>query len=126
MTFEEISEKAFKKEQLREYSNLAEKYAYLQLYNLYRDYFLKNIDKQKASEIKNEIKKEFENYQEKIEKYYDYFKRQTEIRIKYNSYLTEIEKTTNQDDLLEKSLKFIEIIIQDKSFFDRNIEKNNK
>ena len=126
MTFEEICEKAFKKEQLREYSNLAEKYAYLQLYNLYRDYFLKNIDKQKASEIKNEIKKEFENYQEKIEKYYDYFKRQTEIRIKYNSYLTEIEKTTNQDDLLEKSLKFIEIIIQDKSFFDRNIEKNNK
>ena len=126
MTFEEISEKAFKKEQLGEYSNLAEKYAYLQLYNLYRDYFLKNIDKQKASEIKNEIKKEFENYQEKIEKYYDYFKRQTEIRIKYNSYLTEIEKTTNQDDLLEKSLKFIEIIIQDKSFFDRNIEKNNK
>ena len=126
MTFEEISEKAFKKEQLGEYSNLAEKYAYLQLYNLYRDYFLKNIDKQKASEIKNEIKKEFANYQEKIEKYYDYFKRQTEIRIKYNSYLTEIEKTTNQDDLLEKSLKFIEIIIQDKSFFDRNIEKNNK
>lgn len=126
MTFEEISEKAFKKEQLGEYSNLAEKYAYLQLYNLYRDYFLKNIDKQKASEIKNEIKKEFENYQEKIEKYYDYFKRQTEIRIKYNTYLTEIEKSQNQDDLLEKSLKFIEIIIQDKSFFDRNIEKNNK
>lgn len=126
MTFEEISEKAFKKEQLGEYSNLAEKYAYLQLYNLYRDYFLKNIDKQKATEIKNEIKKEFENYQRKIDDYYYYFKKQTEIRIKYNSYLTEIEKTTNQDDLLEKSLKFIEIIIQDKSFFDRNIEKNNK
>lgn len=125
MTFEEISEKAFKREALGEYSNLAEKYAHLQLYNLYRDYFQKKIDKQKASEIKNEIKKEFQYYQERIDDYYFYFKKQNEIRIKYDCYLSEIERAKEQDDLLEKSLKFIELIIQDKSFFDRNIEKVN-
>ena len=125
MTFEEISEKAFKRESLGEYNNLAEKYAYLQLYNLYRDYHNKIIDKENSIKQKNKIEKEFEENQKKINNYYDVFKKQNEIRIKYNVYLTEIEKSMNQDELLEKSLKFIELIIQDKSFFDRNIEKVN-
>lgn len=125
MTFEEISEKAFKRESLGEYNNLAEKYAYLQLYNLYRDYHNKIIDKENSIKQKNKIEKEFEENQKKINNYYDVFKKQNEIRIKYNVYLTEIEKAKEQDELLEKSLKFIELIIQDKSFFDRNIEKSN-
>lgn len=123
MTFEEISEKAFKRESLGEYNNLAEKYAYLQLYNLYRDYHNKIIDKKNSIKQKNKIEKEFEENQKKINNYYDVFKKQNEIRIKYNKYITEIEKSQNQDEILEKSLKFIEIIIADPSFYDRNIKK---
>ena len=123
MTFEEISEKAFKKEQLGEYSNLAEKYAYSELYYLYRDYRKTIIDKETATVNKSKIEKEFNENQKKINNYYDVFKKQNEIRIKYNTYLTEIEKSQNQDEILEKSLKFIEIIIADPSFYNRNIKK---
>ena len=37
--------------------------------------------------------------------------------------MTAIEKSTTQDEILDNSLKFIENIIQDNSFYDRQIKK---
>lgn len=124
MTFEEISEKAYKRQPIDEKVNLYEKYAYLKLKELYLDYKNELINKEDAEKKKNNIKKEYNMYQIKTEQYYEIFKKQNEIRSKYEQYLYEIEKTQNQDELLEKSLKLIEIIIQDEIFFDRN-NKNN-
>ena len=124
MTFEEISEKAYKRQPIDEKVNLYEKYAYLKLKELYLDYKNELINKEDAEKKKNNIKKEYDMYQIKTEQYYEIFKKQNEIRSKYEQYLYEIEKTQNQDELLEKSLKLIEIIIQDETFFDRN-NKNN-
>lgn len=124
MTFKEISEKAFKKQEIDKVCNIAEKYAYLQLKELYLDYKNELISKEEAEKKKKRIELEYNEYQKKIHEYYEVFKTQNDIRIKYETYLNEIEKTKNQDDLLEKSLKLIELIIQDKSFFKRNYEKN--
>ena len=123
MTFEEISEKAFKREELGSCKNLAEKYAYIQLFNLYRDYFNKNITKEKAAIIKADIKKEFEDNQRKIERYYENLRHREEIKGKYTNYITAVEKSKSQDDILYNSLKFIEAIIQDDSFAERNLGK---
>lgn len=123
MTFEEISEKAFKKEKISETSNLAEKYAYLQLVDLYKDYYNGKIAKEKAAIEKHKIEFEFNDYQQRIKKYYDLYKERNENRIKYEDFIISIEKESDQTQLLIKSLQFIEMIIQDKSFFERNYAK---
>lgn len=123
MKFEEIAEKAFKQHSLPVTANLAEKYAYSELYYLYRDYRKTLISKETAADRKAEIEKEFNENQRRIDNYYEVFKKQNEIRKKYYEYMTAIEKSTTQDEILDNSLKFIENIIQDNSFYDRQIKK---
>lgn len=123
MTFEEISEKAFKNEKLANTANLAEKYTYWRMFNLYRDYRELKIKKDAAEKEKQEIVKEFNDYQERIKKYYDVFKEYHENRLKFEKYIREIEKSQTQEDILDNSLKLIELIIQDRSFFSRTQEK---
>ena len=123
MKFEEIAEKAFKQQDLLPTANLAEKYAYSELYYLYRDYRKTLISKETATNRKAEIEKEFNDNQRRIDNYYEVFKKQNEIRKNYYEYMTAIEKSTTQDEILDNSLKFIENIIQDNSFYDRQIKK---
>lgn len=123
MTFTELSEKAYRKEKLDSFPNLAEKYAYLQLCNLYRDYRNELISKKDAETEKIKIEKEFNENEKKIADYYEVFRKQNEIRGNYNNFITAIEKSTKEEDLLFNSLKFIEVLIQDDSFFDRNYNK---
>lgn len=123
MKFEEIAEKAFKQQDLLPTANLAEKYAYSELYYLYRDYRKTLISKETATNRKTEIEKEFNDNQRRIDNYYEVFKKQNEIRKNYYEYMTAIEKSTTQDEILDNSLKFIENIIQDNSFYDRQIKK---
>lgn len=123
MKFEEIAEKAFKQQDLLPTTNLAEKYAYSELYYLYRDFRKGLIDKEIAAHRKLEIEKEFNDNQRRIDNYYEVFKKQNEIRKNYHEYMTAIEKSTTQDEILDNSLKFIENIIQDNSFYDRQIKK---
>lgn len=125
MTFEEISEIAFKGEKLNGYPSIAQKYAYIQMCNLYRDYKNNMISKENATKQKNDIKKEYEINQSKVDDYYNIMKKQNEIRTRYHDYICEIEKSNGTEDLLDKSLKFIEVIISDESFYNRNIEKCN-
>lgn len=123
MKFEEIAEKAFKQHSLPATANLAEKYAYNELYYLYKDFRKSLIDKEIATHRKAEIEKEFNENQRRIDNYYDVFKKQNEIRKNYHEYMVAIEKSTTQDEILDNSLKFIENIIQDNTFYDRQIKK---
>lgn len=128
MDFDEISEKAYKRQDLGEYKNIAEKLAYMEMLNLYKDYNNELITKEEASKQKNQIKKDYLCNLKKVNDYYEVFKHQNDIKIKYDSYLIEIEKSQDLEEMLLNSLKFIEIIIQDNNFFERNfgkIKKNN-
>ena len=126
MDFDEISEKAYKRQDLGEFKNIAEKLAYMEMLNLYKDYNNEVITKEEATKQKIKIKKDYLWNQEKINNYYEIMKRQNDIKSKYNSYIIEIEKSQELDDLLMNSLKFIEVIIQDNSFFERNYKKSKK
>lgn len=123
MTFEEVSEKAYKKEKLENTANLAEKYAYVYMTMLYKDYKQEKITKEQAEKEKTQIKNEFDVYQNEIKKYYDVFREYHENRIKFEEYVTAIEKSETQADIMDNSLKLIELIIQDKSFFNRTTER---
>lgn len=123
MTFEELCEKAFKKQQIDEFANIAEKYAYLRMSVLFDDYRNAKINKDDAAKQKQEIKREYENYQNKIAEHFELCRKQNDIRVQYGQYIIDIEKATDQFELLDKSLLFIEKIISDDSFRDRNIKK---
>ena len=123
MTFDELCERAFKKQELGEFANLAEKYAYLRMSVLFDDYRNAKINKDDAAKQKQNIKREYELYQNKIENYWELYRKQNEIRVQYGQYIIDIEKATDQYDLLDKSLIFIEKIISDDSFRNRNIKK---
>lgn len=123
MTFEELCEKAFKKQQISEHANIAEKYAYLRMSVLFDDYRNAKINKDDAAKQKQEIKREYENYQNKINEHFELCRKQNDIRVQYGQYIIDIEKATDQFELLDKSLLFIEKIISDDSFRDRNIKK---
>lgn len=123
MEFELISRKAYNKEKLEEFSNFAEKYAYIQMLNLYTEYRIENITKSEAEKTKKEIEKEYKENLRKYENYCERLKKQNLLKAKYEEYLYAIEKSQEQDDLLLNSLKFIEVVVQDDSFFDRNFNK---
>lgn len=123
MKVEEISELAFKKKDLPVTCNLAEKYFYLQLYYLYEDYRKELIDKEKAEKEKLKFEKEFDDNQRRIDEYYKVFKERNEIRKNYHEFLAAIEKSTGDVELLDNSLKFIENIVHDNSFYNRQMEK---
>ena len=126
MTFEELCEKAFKKQELDEFANIAQKYAYLKMSILFDNYKNAIINKDDAAKQKQEIKREYETYQKKIDDYYEACRKQNEIKVQYGQYIIDIEKATDQYDLLDKSLLFIEKIISDDSFRNRNIKKVDK
>ena len=124
MNFEELAEKAFKNMYPTEHKlNLAEKYTYLRLADLYKDYRNALISKEDAAKEKNKIQKEFDEYQRKIEDYYQVFKERDEVRKKYYEYIVAIEKSQSEDEILDNSLKFIEEIIADSSFYYRQMKK---
>lgn len=123
MEFEEISKKAYKKEELDKFSNFAVKYAYVQMLNLYMEYKNENITKTQAETQKKEIEKEYKENLRKYNNYCEKLKKQNLLKAKYEEYLYAVEKSQNQDDLLLNSLKLIEVFVQDDSFFDRNFNK---
>lgn len=123
MEFSEISENAYYRKGLGNFKNIAEKYAYVQMENLYMDYKNENITKEQANKEKIKIQKEYELNLNKVKEYYDFFKNQNEAKKQYEQLLYSIEKSSSQDDLLINSLKLIEILINDNNFFDRNYKK---
>ena len=123
MTFEEVSEKAYKKEKLPNTANLAEKYAYVYMTMLYQNYKQQKVSKEQAEKEKTQIKNEFNVYQSEIQKYYDVFREYHENRLKFEKYIRDIEKSETQEEIFDNSLSLIELIIQDRSFFARTKEK---
>ena len=123
MDFKTICEKAYKKEKLDEFANLAEKYAYLEMQVLYQKFKDELITQNEAEKQKKEIEMEFNLNQSREDKYNEVFKKQTEIRRDYHDLIVNIEKSTALEDILDNSLRLIEKLINDNSFYFRNINK---
>lgn len=125
MEFEDIAKKAFKKEKIDEFEDLPTKYAYLQLEKLYYLYSKGAISKEKSTKEKNAIKKEFEANEMEFKRDAEIYHEYNNNRVKNAQYIISIEKATKEEDILKESLKFIQNIIHDSSFYYRNISKLN-
>lgn len=124
MTFQEIAEKAYRGVPITEHKlNLAEKYAYLQLYYLYREFKKMLITEKNAKEEKIKIEKEYNANQKKIDDYYEGLKERNKFRNHYENFIIDIEKAKDEAEILDKSLRFIEEVIKDNSFYDRQMKK---
>lgn len=123
MEFEEIAKKAYKEEELDKYSNLPEKYAYLQLKELYYKYKIGELSKEKSIVQKNAIKKEFNDnifeYNRDLEQYKIY----NENRNKNTMLLIEIEKAETKEAIVEPALKIIANCVQDDWLVRRILDK---
>ena len=121
--FDEISEKAFKHEELGEFKNLGQKYAYLQMLNLYKDFSMNKINKEETIKEKEKIKREYIHNILILEDYECCCKERNKIRGEYHDYIVAIEKSIAKDEMLDNSLKFIQEIIGDNTFYDRQFKK---
>ena len=123
MNFEKLSELAYKREEISKIANLPQKYAYIQLVDLYDGYKYGNYTKEKSIEIKNKIKKEYESnlasYIENTEKYKVYNKN----RIDNTLLLAELEKTTDKNEMIRILLEIVSKCLDDKTVMERNIRK---
>lgn len=123
MDFNEIAEKAFRKEGLDEFWNLPVKYAYAQLEELYYRYSINDLSKEKCVELKNKIRQDYEgnilNYNTTMEQYQIY----TKNRIENDILLPIIEKSKDKNEIIKYSAKVIANCIEDKSFVDRMLKK---
>lgn len=123
MEFEKIAEEAFRRKGINEYWELPERYAYIQLEKLYYDYKIGEISKEDSIIEKSKIKKEYEYFKRDYTDTLNIYKEYTENRSKNNMLLTEIEKSTDKDEILKKTLKIIENFISDKDFSNRILAK---
>lgn len=123
MSFEEIFEKVCKSDKLDKTAKLPEKYAYEKLENLYYDFKQGRYSKEKCSEIKNEIRKEYESGKTEYERIIEVYKEYNKNRIESEILLNSLEKETNKDEALKICLKLIEIYIKDDSFTRRNVNR---
>lgn len=123
MDFEKIAEEAYKKNGISEMWDLPARYAYLQLEELYYNYKIGEISKENSIIEKSKIKKEYEYFERDYEDTLNVYKEYNENRKKTNVSLTEIEKSTDKDEILSKALEIIAKFISDKDFKDRILGK---
>lgn len=123
MDFEKIAEEAYKRNGINEMWDLPARYAYLQLETLYYNYKIGEISKEDSIIEKSKIKKEYEYFKRDYEDTLNVYKEYNENRKKTNVSLTEIEKSTDKDEILSKALEIIAKFISDKDFKDRILRK---
>lgn len=111
MDFKEVSEKAFSKEPMA-YPSLAAKYTYLKLQQLYKDYYDKKINKEKAVRVKAMLEREYNHYEQRIKNYYSTAGVMSKAKIveRYDQFVEGIEKSDSEGKRLDEALKFIDFI----------------
>ena len=123
MDFETIAEKAYRQDGFDKYWSLPEKYAYIRLEQLYYNYRIKNIDKEKSKIEKQKIKREYDFDIQQYKVNLEIYKKYHENRLKNNEYLINIEKAKTKDEMMINALNIIQNIVSDKSFVNRVMGK---
>lgn len=123
MDFEKIAEFAFKKQGIQNGWDLPVCYTYLKLEKLYYDYKIGEINKENSIIEKSKIKKDYEYFKRDYEDTLNVYKEYNENRKKTNMLLTDIEKSNNKEEILEKTLEIIANFISDKDFKNRIMRK---
>lgn len=123
MDFEQIAELAYKEKELNEFANLPEKYAYLELKDLYYRYKCGDFSKEQSIKIKNKIKKEYESNISTYKENQRIYKEYNDNRIRNTLYLARLEKSNDKNEIIEMLLKIISNCLSDDTIFERNKSK---
>lgn len=126
MDFQEIAERAYRKQGPDKFWNLPERYAYLKLEELYYKYRLGNISKEKSIIEKQKIEKEYNWDKQQYENALNVYKTYNENRVKNEILLAEVEKAKDRETMIKNALQIIANNISDDSFVQRNLEKFNQ
>lgn len=123
MNFQEIAEKAYRKNGIDKFWDLPERYAYFKLEQLYDKYKIGNISKEKSIVEKQKIQKDYLWDRQQYENALNVYKEYNKNRIQNEIFLAEIEKSNDKDAIILNALKIISNCINDKDFVDRNMRK---
>lgn len=123
MEFDEICKNAYMGATLSNCTPLPEKYAYLQLQDLYLKYETKQLTKEESIKLKNGIRQEYEYNSNEYNLMVQFYKENNKNKKENYDKLVEIEKSNNKDDILKAALEIIANIIRDETFVDRNLSK---
>lgn len=121
--FDNIALRAFKKAGLTKYASLPERYAYVQLEDLYFRYKCGDFDKNEAEIRKSKIKKEYNQDIKEYENVQEMFKEFNESRIKNETLLYDLEKSKDKEEIIKIALQIISNCISDNTIIDRYNEK---
>jgi len=121
--FEQLARLAYSKEELSDFAPLPTKYMYLRLSILYDSYAKGQMSKEQCVKHKNHLRVEYmnilkEHYQD-MECYREYIRNRRENEM----LIIKLEKSKDQKEMLETSLKIIGNCVNDKSLYNRNVNK---
>lgn len=122
MDFDKISIKAYNEEELDDYSTLAERYAYMQLKELYERYRYNDFSKEQARQIKNKIKKQYMqdlSEEKMIKKIFEEHNKKT---IENETLLYQLMKSSKKDEVIDISLKIISNCLNNDMIKHKNLQ----
>lgn len=122
MDFDKISIKAYNEEELDDYSTLAERYAYMQLKELYERYRYNDFSKEQAKQIKNKIKKQYMqdlSEEKMIKKIFEEHNKKT---IENETLLYQLMKSNKKDEVIDISLKIISNCLNNDMIKNKNLQ----
>lgn len=121
--FEALAKLAYSKEELSDFAPLPTKYMYLRLSILYDCYARGEYSKEQCIQQKNHLRLEYMNilkeHDRDMECYREYIKNRNENQM----LLIQLEKSKDQKEMLETSLKIIGNCVNDKGLYERNVNK---
>lgn len=123
MKFEEIAKLAYSEVAIPERCSYPDKYAYIMLRQLYKDYFNDKITKEKAVTEKNRIEKEYENFELELNKSREVYAHYQENMLSCNDLACRINKSKDKAEMLELALEYIAKTRNETLFYDVNIAK---
>jgi len=123
MDFEEVSKKAYLNKGPDENWKLPAKYLYLRLNILYNKFKIGEISKDESIIEKKKIEKEFLEHKLEYDRITGVYREYNENRVKGAELLTELEKSEDKDEMLEKALRVISFFVKDDWLVERNLQK---
>ena len=106
MEFEEIARLAYQGAPLPQYTTQEDRWAYLSLRCLYREYLNKSISKEQAQAEKADIQKSFEVSKVRHEREWEYQKHLNDLRIRIGAVAKEM--TLSECPLCRKAIAIID------------------
>lgn len=121
--FEEICKNAYAGVPVDLYQELPDKYSFLQMKQVYKDFRDGKMIKDAAEREKNKVKGEYDSFWNEYEEMKRICKEYNDNRITSGGLQIEMEKCKDKDKMLEILIKIAAIHFHDDSIIKRNMEK---